>query len=229
VPLLTDLNEVKLLLGIDAANGAEDGFLNFLIEIASAWILEFLDRPGFFRAARTEFYRGTGTQQLLLKSRPVLTTPTIEVYVSTTGYWGTSSGAFGSNTQLTYGSEFTLEIDQDDGSSRSGILWRIGDYWPRPFVRARGLLAPFVGDDLGSVKVVYTGGYTVDNMPAQLRSAAHLLIAKLRVIYPTGMELRAESYEERAVSYDAGSLSKQKNYLLSLVAPMLTSFRNWRF
>lgn len=234
MPPLTDLNTVKVLLEIDPANSGEDVKLNFLIELASDWIAEYLDRPGLFIARRTEFYKGTGTQKLLLNSRPVYTSPTIEVFVDSQGYYGQPSGAFGSDSELTYGTDFGLQVDRPDGTSRSGILFRINNLWPRPVVRARGLLAPFIGEDFGSVKVVYTGGYTIDNLPAMFLQAVVLIVARLRQLLPLGQFIQAESYEERAISYSnlfttGGSASLSKDFIMSLARPLIFSFRNWRF
>ena len=69
--LWTDIQELKSVLEIDPGNTSEDKKLLLVIEWASAWMEEILGRPGFGYKARTEFYSGTGTQTLLLRSRPV--------------------------------------------------------------------------------------------------------------------------------------------------------------
>ena len=73
--LWTDLNELKGVLEIDADDHAEDKKLNFLNSYAGQLLGEFLNRPGFDKKSRTEYYQGTGTQRLLLRSRPVFTIP----------------------------------------------------------------------------------------------------------------------------------------------------------
>ncbi len=232
---LANLQEVKVWLDIDPNNSAEDKKLLFYIELASEWIEEILDRPGLFYASRTEYYQGTGTPKLLLKSRPVYTTPAIAVSVDEGGFYGSVTGSFGSETALTYGENFALKIDQANGTSRSGILIRLNDIWNRPSKRQRGLLAPFVGEDFGSIKVTYTAGYTTDDLPAQLKAAAILLVTNLRQLLPFGQPIQAESYEERALSYGgsaffgAGAGGAQKSFLLNLAKPLIMSFKNWRF
>lgn len=222
--LLTDLMEVKALLSIDPSNTEDDKLINFLIEQASSWMEELANRK-FLYKSRTEYYNGTGTQKLLLRSRPVFTTPTIEVYVDNSGLWGATSGAFASSTQLTYGDDFGLWIDQEDGTSRSGILVRKNALWDRNSVRQTGLLAPFMYSTFGGIKVVYTAGYTISSLPADLRFAAMNLIARMRYLLPLGMELSSESYQERSISI----LSEGKHALLSEsgVRPILQSHRNW--
>lgn len=223
---MTDIRELKSVLSIDPDNTAEDKLLNFLIEQASSWIEEWLNRPGLSYRARTEYYNGTGTQKLLLRSRPVFASPTIEVYVQEGGYYGSTSGSFGSTTQLTYGNDFCLKIDQSDGlSSRCGILVRTHNYWPKPTVRQTGYLSPFIGEDFGSIKVIYYGGYTVDSMPAVFRFAMNTLVARMRNILPQGMELSGDGYEERNLSY----LAPAKDYLLNIIKPIIGNYRNWKW
>lgn len=224
--LYTDLIECKKIFEIDPANPAEDGKLLFFIEQASDIIGTFLDRPGIEYKQRTEIYQGTGATTINLKSRPVfpLDNGGIQVFVDEYALFGSASGAFDpGTTMLTYGKDYCLKIDRDDGGSRSGILYRVGDYWPRRACRQRGLLSPFMGVDTGSVKVVYTGGYTCDTLPAGLRAACNFLVAKMRSIMPTGMEVGSESYQDRSMSF----VTSRQDYLLGLVRPRLIPYRNW--
>jgi len=216
------LNELKRVLQIDVRNPAEDVQLNFFAEWASDLIQKYLDRDLEYKS-RTEYYDGSGTVQLRLRERPVYQTPAPVAYVDTNGYYAETSGAFGPATQLTYGTDFFLKIDGDDGTSRCGILLRRTDWWPKSFSRYRGLLAPAVTPGYGCVKVTYTAGYTADTLPGQIRAACDLLVARLRYLFPLGMEVSSESYEERHVSL----LAARKDYLLALVKPMIFQYRNW--
>lgn len=223
--LWSDLREVKRVLDINPSDHSEDVKLNFFVEWATAWLEETIGRPMTLKS-RTEYYNGTGTQKLLLKTRPVFTNPTIQVFLDEAGFFGSASGSFAAGTTaLTYGTDFCLAIDQDDGSSRSGILVRINNLWPLPSIRQRGLLAPFLGEGFGSIKVVYSAGYTVDTLPAQLRTACNLLVARLRYIFPLGMELGSEGYEERSI----GLVAERDDYILSVVKPLVFNYRNWKF
>ena len=218
--------ELKAALEIPLGQKAEDKRLLMFQEWAAGWIGEALDRPDFEAKERTEYYDGTGTQFIPLRFRPVYASPTIAVRVDNSGHWGSTSGSFGTETALTYGDDFALKLDQGDGlTSRSGLLVRINDSWEKPFYRRRGLLSSFLGPGNGNVRVVYTGGYTADNLPASLRMATVTLIAKLRHLYPLGQELTSESYEERSISISPNS----KYYLLGLVRGMIEPFRNRRW
>lgn len=222
---LTDLNEVRRVLELDPLNTSEDAKLSFFIEYASDLIEEYLDRPLAY-AVRTEYYDGSGTQELRLRARPVHVSPTPVVYEDKIGYYGSASGAYDSSTQLVYGTDFFVKLDGTDGTqSRQGILVRRNNFWPKKDSRQRGYLAPYVSTGYGHVKVTYAGGYTVDAMPSQIRAACNLCVARLRALFPTGMEISSESYEERHVSL----VATRRDYLLALVKPMLFSFRSWSF
>lgn len=224
--LFTDLRQVKSILEIPMANKREDKNLLFICTWASAWIEELLNRPGMSYKRRTEYYDGTGTQQILLKSRPVYTTPSIEVYFDEGGNYGAVSGSFDSGTTaLTYGSDFVVRVDQEDGTSRSGILIRLNSVWPKRSYRQQGLLSPFFGPNPGCIKVVYSAGYTVDNMPEPLRMASVSLVAKIRNFFPLGMEIVNESYENRYISY----ILQNRDYLLGQVKDVILMHRNWNW
>ena len=222
--LLSDINELKAVLEIDPRNNSENKLLGFYLEQASNWIQDWLGRQ-LEKKERTEFYNGTGTQRLLLNSRPVFysSAEPITVYVDQAGYFGSVSGSYTSEDQWVYGTDFCLNVDQADGSSKSGILVGIRNFWPRPSLRTYGLLTPYIGEDTGSVKVTYTGGYTPDTLPSQIRMACNTLVARMRMMFPLGLEQSADNYEGRSVSWDAS----KKQYLMGLVMPMLGSFRNW--
>ena len=208
MPLITDLKEIKTILDIDQANSSQDAKLLLYAEWATNIISTYLGREqdGIDYKSRTQFYNGSGTQRLLLRNRPVYPNPPdpysdLAVYVDESAYYGTATDAFASTTLLTYGEDYTLQIDQSDGSSRSAILIRISEYWPKPPMRQAGLLSPFVGQDIGSIKVVYTAGWTLDTLPAAFRLAANMIIAQLRELFPAGRWLTGESYEERSISF----------------------------
>lgn len=226
--IYTDIRELKSLMEIPTNDLSQDKNILWYAQWASNLIDTFMGRDLTYKS-RTQYYNGTGTQRLLLKNRPVVPSPgsgysTLTVYTDGSGYYGTGSDAFSDNA-LTYGSDYTLEIDQDDGSSRCGILVRINKFWERPFYRTGGLLSPFQWTAIGNIKVVYTAGWTVDTLPPQFRMAADLLVTRIAYIFPLGMELSSESYEERNISMN----TERKDYLLALIKPLLTPFRNWKW
>ena len=219
---LSDIRELKVMLEIDPDDTQDDLKLSFLITYASELIEDYLTRKLFYRS-RTEYYSGTGTRYLNLKARPVFTTPTIQVWEDTVnGNAGQSDDSF-SGDPLTYGTDYYLWVDSEDGlSSRSAILVRLTKLWERPWTRSGGLLSSYPSINPGSIKVIYTGGYTIDQLPGAFRLACNLLTTRLAYIVPLGMELSSESYIERSISL----MTPQRNYLMSLVAPMLFSYRN---
>lgn len=224
----SDLNELKAVLEVSPDNHAEDKKFGILIEWASRFIDDFRGVPGPPELkSRSEYYDGTGTQKLLLRQRPVFPVSPFEVVIDGSGYWGSASGSFtgDSATVLEYGRDFAVKIDQDDGSSRSGILLRINDYWPRPGARQAGLLSPFMVGGFGNIKVTYTAGFTIDSLPAGFRTACNLLVAAMRYVLPLGMPLTGESYEERNISLGA----EKKDYLTGLIRPYLWTYRNWKW
>ena len=197
--------------------------------MASSWIEELLGRTDLVeKKSRTEYYNGTGTQRLLLNARPVFLSPAPVVLVDQDGgFFGSPDDSFDATGDvIEYGASggWCLDIDQPDGTSRSGALVRIGAYWPKPFFRQTGLLSPFLGKAAGNIKITYTGGYTVESLPSTLRLACNLLVARLKNWFPLGQQLTSESYEERHIAY----LPYKKNIIGDL-KPMLYPYRSWKW
>lgn len=236
MPIYTDLRELKKVLTIDPNDHSEDFTLNLYNEWASEIIGEILDRDPFYKV-RTWYYQGSGTQKLLLKHRPVypLAAPSfatsvpfqvLTVTLDSNGFFGYGPGSFtsdGTTQSLVFGSDYTIKPDQEDGGSREAILYRINDYWTKPFYRQTGSLSPFVGTDLGSIQVKYTAGYTIDSLPGPLRLAADWLVTRLAYIFPLGMQLSSESYIDRSI----GITENQRRYLMGAVRPQIMFFKNW--
>lgn len=229
--LLSDLKELKSILEIDPNNHTEDKSLLFYLEWASDIIQQYINRPNLMYKSSTEYYQGTGTIQITLKRRPVYIDPVPEVWVDSGGNFGQGPGVDGQNpygdqTKLVWGTDFVLRLDGDiENTSRSAILYRIRGAWPKPSYRQPGYLSAFWGPDMGSIKVTYTAGYTIDNLPSPFRAAVNLLVAKLRYMFPLGLRLTSESYEERAI----GIAQSDKDFLTSLIKPLLFQYKNYKF
>jgi hypothetical protein len=118
----------------------------------------------------------------------------VSVWSDDTGYWGQSSQAFSNQTYLTPGVDYALDVDQPDGTSRSGLLYRIGGNWSEPWVYQGGVISPFLGPASGNLKVVYTAGYKT--VPAQLTMAANTLIGRMIGVLPQGAALGSESVKD---------------------------------
>lgn len=227
--LFTDLQRLKAVLDVDPEDPVEDKKFSIWISTCSSWIQEWLNRPDMSKRERTEYYSGTGSPRLALRNRPVYADPVPQAWVDDRGYFGAPSAAFtdgnGNSQTLVYGTDFALEVMEEGVPVRSGILWRIDSVWPRKSYRQQGYLFPYQGGGAGNVKVTYTAGYTVDTLPEQVRAACELLVGMFRFVFPLGLPLTGDTYGGAGISIELG----KRNYLMSLIKPMLTPYMNWRW
>jgi hypothetical protein len=66
---------------------------------------------------------------------------------------------------------------------------------------------------------------SIDSLPATLRMACNLLAAKIRYVLPLGLDLTSESYLDRSI----GLVANRRDYLLSMVKPLILPYRNWKW
>lgn len=228
--LYTNIREASKILGVDPDSAACDLLLlNWYIEFATDIINTYLNRDLELKY-RTEYYNGSGIDKLLLRSRPVFpsigTANEIKVYQAERKHFDESpNDQFDNNNLLIYGRDYLLDLDTDNGSSKSGILVNLNGWWPRPRVRDSGWLTPYAGTAWGTVKVQYYAGYTEDTLPPAIRMSANILVASIRSSLPLGKAVGAESYEERSVSL----IEERRDYLTAIVKPFLIPYRNWKF
>lgn len=223
--LFCDLVETKAILEIDAQDTSEDVKLSFFISQVSSRIGKYLGREDFYDLKeRTEYFAGSGTDKLQLHAYPAFLSPTPRVWVDESGLFGSGSGEFDSTKELTYGDDFSLFLDRTD-RSEIGWLIRRNSLWPKPSARQRGYLSPFIVEGYGQIKVTYTGGWTPDTIPEGIRMAAVTGVARLRQMFPLGMPLTGESYEDRSVSYAI----QDRDWLYGSVKNLLFPWRRHRF
>ena len=223
--LFTDLIELKVALEIDPDDKSEDARLNIWLKAACDIIESYLGRP-LYRQERTEYYGGSGTQKLSLRATPVWAAPAPQVWVDQGGNFGAASGAFPDTKKLTYGTDFTLWLDSDDGArSDRGILIRHGGHWNKVGVRQAGLLSPFIQENPGTIKVTYTGGRYAEDLPYDLVLAAIQATARIRFMMPLGLSVTGDSYEGRSVSIQGGD----RNFILGQIKHLLGRYRRRRF
>lgn len=133
------------------------------------------------------------------------------------GYAGLTAGPFGADKQLFLGTDYMLDIDEPDGSSRSGLLKRLtggvgglgGFDWPWAFQQRRGTLTaaipPVWGKwPYGNLKVSYTAGYPLNLVPDDLQAAVFSIVAWQRQQTPVGVAVdidRMSQQVSRAISY----------------------------
>lgn len=161
-----------------------------------ALIEEYLGRK-LEQATYTEFYSGNGTPYLPLRHRPVQSITAL--YLDEAAGYGDAPGAFGPETLLTPGTDYALVRDQPDGSSRSGLVARLGDAWPRPVVRSAGVIAPALGDGFGNIKVTYTAGYATP--PPDLQLAVSLTLKHVWELGRRGALTQSESHPDAGYSF----------------------------
>ena len=156
------------------------------------------------------------------------------------GYAGLSPGAFSAAMQLFLGTDYMRVVDEPDGSSRSGVLKRLtggvgglgGFDWPWAFQQRRGTLTaaipPVWGKwPYGSLKVQYTAGYYLNDVPADLAEAVLMMAAWLRQQTPVGVSLDIDKMSEqvsRALSYPEDAAPQLMTARRTLVHYRETSF-----
>lgn len=163
------------------------------IQAADAIIKEYCGQPfDCPPVSYTDFYTGTGTQYLTLRTRPCLSVPAPQVWLDPFGYFGEANGAFAPNTQLTYGADFLLNIDQRDGvTSRSAILIKPDSAWPQiPKAYIPGRLTPEQMPSFGNIKVTATYGFNA--IPYDLQHACNWCAAYIKRAGPQGGNLQSE-------------------------------------
>lgn len=223
--LWSDLRELKEMLEIDPGDRSEDLRLNFWLKLASD-ICEGYLGYSLFRQERTEFYKGTNTQKLVLRSKPAYSDPTPQVWVDEGAHFGANpQGAFPDTTKLTYGTDYSLWMDDDQTKSKRAILLKYNGYWQKTSRRQAGLLSPFVDENYGSIKVTYTAGYYPEDLPGELILACVELVARLRFMMPLGLPMNSDSFAGRSVSI----AQRERNWLLDQVKHRLFQFRTRRF
>lgn len=161
----TDEERAVSLAAIASAEGAIKRFLRYDPELKSR--TEFYPRhdqrignvQGIWEATDTEAYlrqeSGASTSELQLQHIPIRSVPAIDLRVDYDGKSGARAGSFAATTQKTEGTDFWPNYDtvDSDGNSvcRDGVLKSSG-LWPA---------------SAGNVRVVYTAGYTPEELHGQ--------------------------------------------------------------
>lgn len=174
----TEICAMKARLGLSESNTSADDVLTMLIHDVSEWIDAYCGRT-FGEAEYTHFLEGNGAQLIKLPQWPVYSITSL--YFDAKGYWGDAPDAFAADKLLVEGVNYALKRDQPDGSSASGLIYRIDGVWERPFSRAAsygawGLpLASLPPVRVGNIKVTYTAG----SVPGAVKLATETAVARL--------------------------------------------------
>ncbi len=178
---IIDLSEIQLELGLSASiTDEERALVSAAITRAESAVVRYLHYDPV-RRRRTEYYpvrsffarsreaiwetdasraylrrtSESAVDELQVRHVPVRSTPAIDLRIDIDARFGTRSGSFDSDTVRTEGTDWWPNYDgQDDAGDslcRDGIIRSIGQ-WP---------LNP------GSVRIVYTAGYTAAELHGQ--------------------------------------------------------------
>lgn len=186
---------IKTLLGLN--DTTLDDVIDLLIPQAEALVKSYLQRE-IEETTFTEYYSGTGKQILVLNQTPVQSI--LSVHEDADGYFENGTDAFPTSSVLAEGKDFVLRKDNasDNEVCKSGILYRIGKAWPRPFTHRHGQLALGPGLGLGNIKVVYVAGWTT--IPADIQFAISKLVTSMLETRNKSGRLESESIEDYSYS-----------------------------
>jgi hypothetical protein len=124
------------------------------------------------------------------------------VFFDPGGYYGQTPGGFAAGTQLVPGSQYAAVLDSYGMKSNQGLLRKIGGagagfigFYPEN-VWAGKLAAyrlPVWPRGEGNLKVQYSAGYAIGEVPLDLQYAANLLVAYMARNLPSGSPLQSET------------------------------------
>ena len=188
---LTTKATIKTLIGV--SDTSLDAVIDLLIPQAEAIIKGYLKRE-IEEATYTEYYSGSGDQIIVLNQTPVQSIPSVNE--DSGGYYGDGTDVFPASSLLVEGTDYVLRKDDATNTevSKSGILYRIGKAWPRPYSRLRGQLASAPGLGLGNIKVVYVAGWAT--VPADITFAANKLVTSMLASRKLQGRVESESIED---------------------------------
>lgn len=170
MPVLTDLATVKTHLGI--GDSAHDTVLTQLVDQVDELVANEIKRgrkPGnhpLESVEDTEYYDGSGREQLLLRRRPV--TAVARVAVDQDGYYGKGDSTFPVADDWTEGTDF-VSWSLDESEYNPGVLIAL------KFKGFGGFREGVWPEGRGNVLVKYTAGYST--IPVDLQLVANQLVS----------------------------------------------------
>ncbi len=165
---LVALQDVKDFLTISGST--EDSKLTYLINEVSRWIASFCGR-NFVSTTYTEYYDGTGTDELMLKNYPI---------ISVTSLHDDPARVFGSNVAksvaadvLVYKNTGTLKLWNKEGAFQVGVA---------------------------NVKVVYVAGYAPIPAEIQMACKRLIAVLYLRQTN-RNFDIQSQTVQQQTTSY----------------------------
>lgn len=170
---LISLDDAEDLLKISNSNATETEILEALIDQVSAMINRYCGRQ-FISRSWTEYYNGRGQAELILRNFPI---------VSITSLYNSTNLREWTSTYLVDVSANVL-VKKDQGIIR---LWN----------NEHSFLS---GEE--NIKIVYTAGYAVADVPQDLKFAARKWVAKLYKDYNAGIHnIQSQTIGENTTTY----------------------------
>lgn len=220
MPTLSSLSSLRLHLGVPSSDTTEDTALTQFLTQAEALVREYVRHAWAVPAATYTYYHdGRNTDTIILRQRPVVSVTS--VHLDRGAFYGTGEDAFAAATLLTAGSDYALEPDQPDGSSRSGLLRRLNGVWPPAVQYQRGNLSAAMIDSKGPIRVVYVAGFAAGSVPAQLELAVNLVAGNLRT-WRMGVPMSSASYDGFSAQLVRG------NKAMNPLEPALSILSSWK-
>jgi hypothetical protein len=199
-PTLTNLAELYGYIGETSTSDADAKMYLGLLTAAETAVKRICGRQ-FYRQTVTEYLDGNGLQAVSLRETPI--TSITSVYLDTSGFYGQGdNNPFGSTTLLTSGADYFLKIDNNAGTSDSGLLYRAMRVWPSTMnyisYNLYPRITPVQGPCLGCIKVTYVGGYNL--IPEDLKQAIFQIVQDRKGAIAQGEKMSSESFENYAYS-----------------------------
>lgn len=248
--MLSDLPSLKTAARIQTADTSEDNYLTSLLLIADRavklWCKRDLETQPY-----VEYLNGSGTEAIALPQRPVWSVQ--RVNMDSKGFAGQGQGAF-TGKDMVSGTDYMLSIDSPDGSSRSGLLYRLSigfigdvfafpwDYYRRGSLTAR--LSPAWPRGYRNLLIAYTAGLGIGaappvagtnptggtlpagtTLPPELTHAVNAYALWLRSLMPVGTPLDTGTMNETAANVLSGKAPGGDTPEVSSVRALLRRYR----
>jgi len=189
--LLLTSDDMKGILNKDTLQSDERSLLeDHLIHGVSAAIEKYLNRKILSSAALTEYYNGNNTPILQLKQWPIISVTSVHDKRNNSEGWEASDYDF----ELTENTDFIKDSD-------AGQLIHVNGWW--------------VDSSPYFYKVIYTAGYTLANIPADLLLGIKTWIAVIFQRVQSKLHgVDTHVFGDEAFTYDQSTIPKQVIELL---------------
>jgi hypothetical protein len=237
----TLITDAQLLTGVSTGTPTPPAsWLAVWVPQIEQAMLGWLNRPAFtYRAAYTEWFSPRDDDRLVLSLTPVEAVQS--VMYDPTGGFGQTPGTFTpdcpSTTVMQPGADYYLALDAVDPKlqgppvwSATGFLYRTGQTWPFSRFWRQDLIRYSKEQAPGTVKVTYSGGYTVSDDPAvqTIPGAVQLAVVQAACIWYVHLSNLGVTTSESEEGYSYGralGATLSGEYLFSNVRGLLGQYK----